>query len=191
MIHLVGPGGAGKTTAGRALAQRLGITFVDLDEQFAAQAGDISAYLTTHGYQAYAKQNVQTYLATLRSLRGETVIALSSGFMTYPDDAHPAYPGIYRDIAASPLTLVLLPSFDYETCVAETVRRQLQRPFSRSAKREEEVIRARFGVYRRLAARQFETAGAVDAVVDALVAYVLPNTRLQPTAAPAIMSRGG
>src|SRR4030095_7865714 len=112
MIQLVGPGGAGKTTVGRALAQRLGITFVDLDEQFAAQAGDISAYLTTHSYQAYAMQSVQTYLDTLRSLPSETVIALSSGFMTYPDDAHPAYREIHRDIAVSTLTLVLLPSFD-------------------------------------------------------------------------------
>ena len=33
MIHLVGPGAAGKTTVGFALATRLGIPFVDLDEQ--------------------------------------------------------------------------------------------------------------------------------------------------------------
>jgi len=176
MIQLVGPGGAGKTTVGRALAERVGIAFVDLDEQFAARAGDISAYLTVHGYQAYAAQNVQIYLDTLGALRDEAVIALSSGFMTYPDAAHPAYQELNRDIVASPLTLVLLPSFDLETCVAETVRRQLRRPFSRSAEREEQVIRARFGVYRGLAARQFETEGSVDAVVDGLVAHLLPNT---------------
>lgn len=53
MIQLVGPGGAGKTTIGVALAERLGVRFVDLDREFAARHGDISAYLDTHGYEAY------------------------------------------------------------------------------------------------------------------------------------------
>ena len=173
MIRLVGPGGAGKTTVGAALARRLGVAFVDLDQQFAVRAGDISAYLAVHGYNAYARQNVQVYLDTLPALDAETVFALSSGFMTYDDDAHADYRCVYREVGASPSTAVLLPSFDYETCVAETVRRQLTRSFGRSAEREEQVIRTRFGVYRALAARKFETARPVDAVVDDLIAHVL------------------
>jgi shikimate kinase len=191
MIQLVGPGGAGKTTVGPVLAKRLGITFVDLDEQFTARVGDISAYLQIHDYRAYAAQNIQVYLDTLQSLRDEAVIALSSGFMTYRDEAHPAYRGLHQEIVDSPLTVVLLPSFDYETCVAETVSRQLRRPFSRSAEREEQVIRARFLVYWSLPAKKFETKGSVDAVVDDLVTHVLPNIRLQPTADGAIMIRRG
>ncbi len=91
VIRLVGPGGAGKTTVGQALAARLGMAFVDLDEQFALRTGDISAFLLAHGHDAYAARNVQTYLETLTSLQAKTVMALSSGFMTYPDDSHPAY----------------------------------------------------------------------------------------------------
>ena len=191
MIRLVGPGGAGKTTAGLALATRLGVPFADLDNQFKTRVGDISAYRGVHGYQAYANQNIQVYLDTLGSFRKEAVLALSSGFMTYRDDAHPDYPGIYREILASPSTVVLFPSFDYETCVTETVRRQLRRPFSRPAEREEQVIRARFGVYWDLPTKKFETEDPVDTVVDGLVAHLLPNIRLQPTAAGAIMSRRG
>ena len=83
MIRLVGPGGAGKTTAGQALANRLGIPFVDLDEQFGIRIGDISAYLTAYGYEAYANRNVQLYLDIRDSFSEEAVLALSSGFMTY------------------------------------------------------------------------------------------------------------
>jgi shikimate kinase len=186
MIRLVGPGAAGKTTVGAALASRMGIPFLDLDRQFAVRAGDISAFLEAHGYETYARQNVHVYLDTLRALDGEAVFALSSGFMTYKDDAHPDYRRMHREIVTSPSTAVLLPSFDYETCVAETVRRQLRRPFSRSAEEEEQVIRARFGVYRSLPAKKFETARSVDAVVDDLIAHVLPHADL-----PARRSREG
>lgn len=177
MIRLVGPGAAGKTTVGAALASRLGIPFLDLDRQFAARSGDISAYLTAHGYGAYARRNIQVYLDTLHALDGDAVFALSSGFMTYADGAHSDYRRIHREILASPSTVVLLPSLDYEACVAETVRRQLERPFSRSAEQEEHVIRTRFGVYRSLPARKFETARSVDAIVEDLIVHLRPQVR--------------
>lgn len=118
----------------------------------------------------------------LELLKEQAVIALSSGFMTYRDDIHPAYPGLRRDIACSVLTVVLLPSFAYEICVVETVRRQLERPFCRSAEREEQVIRARFGTYHSLPAKKFETCWSVETVVDNLVKYLRPSIPLQPTA---------
>ncbi len=177
MIRLVGPGGAGKTTTGAVLARRLGVGFVDLDTQFTATQGDISEYLDVHGYAAYATQNVQTYSDVIGALAEPVVLALSSGFMTYANDVHPGYARFRREIAVSPTTLVLLPSLDYETCVVETVRRQLGRPFSRSPEREEQVVRARFSVYRDLAATKVETMRPVAEVVEAVVANLLPNTR--------------
>ncbi len=83
-------------------------------------------------------------------------------------------------IAASPTTLVLLPSLDYETCVAETVRRQLGRPFTRSAEREAQVVRARFEVHRDLPAKKVETRGPLSEVVEAAMANLLPNRALEP-----------
>lgn len=174
MIRLVGPGGAGKTTVGLALANRLGVPFIDLDQQFKAREGDISCYLQAHGYRSYANRNIQVYLDTLGSSNECEVFALSSGFLNYGDDAHPEYRSIYQEVVASPSAVMLFPSFDYETCVRETVRRQLRRPFSRSAEQEEEVIRTRFSIYWSLPAKKFETMKPMNAVVEDLVAYLLP-----------------
>jgi shikimate kinase len=160
---------------GRALAIRLDIPFVDLDEQFIVREGDISDYLEAHGYQAYANRNIQVYLDTLGSFRDEAVLALSSGFMTYGDDAHPDYRDACTDIVASPSTAVLLPSFEFEACVTETVRRQLERSFSRSAEREEQVIRTRFWIYWGLPAKKFETTKPIKAVVDDLMTQLTPR----------------
>lgn len=173
MIRLIGPGGAGKSSTGAPLAERLGVRFVDLDERFAATVGDISRYIESHGYDDYAARNVHLYADGIRGAASQAcVLALSSGFMSYRDDIHPACARLRRDIAASPTTFVLLPSLDLETCVAETVRRQRARPFRRSAEREEQVIRARFALHRDLPVTRIETMRPIADVVDAIVAHL-------------------
>ena len=169
MVQLVGPGGAGKTTIGAALAQRLGARFGDLDAEFTARHGDISAYLDAHRYEAYAAQNVGLYLDLVSPVRLD-IMALSSGFLTYPDSIHPDYRALRQRVASSPSTFVLLPSVNIEACVSEIVRRQLRRPFARSAEREEQVIRERFVAYFGLSARKVETMQPVEAVVAELIA---------------------
>lgn len=171
-ITLVGPGGAGKSTIGVLLAERLETSFVDLDQHFKARLGDISEYINRFGYAAYALQNVETYRSLMHEGAGRRVVALSSGFLTYPRDAHPHYSRLRRDIEESPTTFVLIPSLHRETCVAETVRRQLARPFARSAGKEEAVIRERFSIYVGLRARKVETMRPLTAIVDDLLAAV-------------------
>lgn len=168
MIRLVGPGGAGKTTTGALLAERLDVAFVDLDARFLATIADIGAYIEEHGYLAYAARNLELYSQLAASLTGEEVVALSSGFMTYPRNVHAMYPAIRERVAASTTTFVLLPALDFECCVAETVRRQMPRAFARSAAREEEVIRQRFWLYARLPAKKVETMRSPKDVVDEL-----------------------
>jgi shikimate kinase len=172
-IRLIGPGGAGKTTVGAVLAERLAFAFVDLDQQFQAGAGHISEYIARLGYAAYARENVETYRRVLDGgCGGKRVIALSSGFMTYSQDIHPDYVRFCRRIEESPTTFVLVPSLNPEICVAEIVRRQLARPFARGAAREEGVIRERFVTYVRLRARKIETMRPVSAIVDALLTAI-------------------
>lgn len=152
------------------LAARLEKAFFDLDHQFQARCGDIGEYIARLGYEAYARANIDTYASWWDNIPSLLVVALSSGFMTYPQDAHPRYANLRRDIEESPTTFVLIPSLDPRRCIAETVRRQLARPFARSATREEAVIRQRFPIYVGLRARKIETMRELPAIVDELVA---------------------
>jgi shikimate kinase len=171
-IRLIGPGGAGKSTIGALLAERRGVPFLDLDRQLVGRVGDISEYISRHGYDAYARENVETYCSLFAGEIGPGVVALSSGFMTYVPDIHPEYLRLRREIEQHLHTYVLLPSLDHEVCVAETVRRQITRPFARSSAKEEAVIRSRLEIYMAVPARKIETmcqaATAVDEIVAAL-----------------------
>ncbi len=151
-ITLIGPGAAGKSTVGALLAERLGIPFVDLDRCFETRAGDISRYINRFGYGAYA--------------------ALSSGFMTYPRNIHPRYAHLRRCIEKSPTTFVLIPSFMCDVCIAETVRRQLARPFAGSREKEEAVIRERFPIHVGLRARKIETMHPLTVIVEELLVAI-------------------
>lgn len=170
MIRLIGPGGAGKSTAGAVLAHRLAVPFHDLDRQFVEQAGDIDQFIASHGYNSYAHQNIEVYRSIIDG-GNDGVLALSSGFMTYPLTVHTAYEAIRRHVECSRTTLVLLPSLDLETCVAEIVRRQLTRPFGRRvALKEEAIIRERFATYIALPVRKIETMCSPSEVAAEIVA---------------------
>jgi shikimate kinase len=171
-IRLVGPGGAGKSTIGVLLAERLGVAFVDLDRQLAGRVGDISEYISRHGYDVYARENVEMYCSLFRGERRRRVVALSSGFMTYRRDTHPEYSRVCGELEQSPNTFVLLPSTDLDICAAETVRRQIARPIGRSSATEEAVIRVRFEIYMAMPARKIETMRPVAAAVDEIIAAV-------------------
>jgi shikimate kinase len=180
LIRLVGPGGAGKSTVGATLAERLGVTFVDLDQQFKAVVGGISEYIDTRGYEAYAERNADLYCELLRDDGRRRVLALSSGFMTYPLATHPRFGRCREDIVTSPTTFVLLPSLERETCVAEIVRRQMTRQFIRSAAKEEAVIRERFDIYVAIPVYKVETMRPVDEVCAELAGALAAQLALAP-----------
>lgn len=178
VVRLIGPGGGGKSSTGLILAERLGVSFVDLDQYFIKRAGDISAFIGKYGYGEYARENVEAYCSLLREQNGPGVVAFSSGFMTYERNVHSEYVYVRSEVQNCSTTFALLPSLDLEVCVAETVRRQIARPFGRSASREEAVIRERFEVYSGLGVRRVETMRPVGAVVDELMS-LLPGNRNQ------------
>lgn len=179
MIRLIGPGGAGKSTVGAVLARLLALPFLDLDRSFVEEHGDIDRFIASHGYRVYTRANVGVYRFIIRDQQ-DGVLALSSGFMTNSPEIHQHYAEIRREIERSTTTFVLLPSLDFETCVAEIVRRQLGRPFTRrGAAREEAVIRERFGTYLAVPAHKIETMRPAAEVAAEILAR-LPTHLVVP-----------
>ena len=177
-IRLVGPGGAGKSTIGALLAESLQVRFLDLDRILEGRVGDISEYIGRHGYHVYARENIEMYCSIIRGERRSAVVALSSGFMTYAREIHPEYSRVRRELEQYATTFVLLPSLDRDVCVAETVRRQVARPFGRSSVEEEAVIRARLDIYLTMPMRKIQTMRPVAAAVDEIVA-ALPRGKME------------
>ncbi|MDR6595459.1 shikimate kinase [Saccharothrix longispora] len=75
---VLGPPGAGKTTVGRLLAERLGVTFRDTDDDVVAAAGKpISDIFTTDGEPAFRALEERAVAAGLADHDG--VLALGGG----------------------------------------------------------------------------------------------------------------
>lgn len=55
-VVLVGPMGAGKTTVGRLVAERLSLAFIDADDLFVRAHGPIPAFFAEHGEPAFRRE---------------------------------------------------------------------------------------------------------------------------------------
>lgn len=64
-VVLVGPMGAGKTTVGRAVAERTGRAFVDSDVLFEAAHGPIPAFFASRGEPAFRAEEARIVLHVL------------------------------------------------------------------------------------------------------------------------------
>lgn len=143
-LLLIGPGGAGKTTLGGAVAPLLRVPSVDLDQEFSRRNGNIDAFIRIKGYQQYKLAN-SALAEELTLSTSSMLLVTSSGFLT-TDNPEAALATNRRVLAAS-YSICLLPSRIIEKAVAIIVTRQLQRPFSRGRAREEEVAQTRVPLY--------------------------------------------
>lgn len=86
-VYLIGYMGAGKTTAGRILADKLGWHFVDLDDAFREIHGMSTAdYIRTYGLEAFRKKE-KYVVEDLAELPYEHVIyATGGGYPCWEDN---------------------------------------------------------------------------------------------------------
>jgi shikimate kinase len=85
-IYLTGFMGCGKTTVGRRLAQRLGVGFIDLDEEIERRAGmTVRQIFEQQGEPVFRQMEAEALRGTLAS--PDVVVALGGGTMAFEANA--------------------------------------------------------------------------------------------------------
>jgi shikimate kinase len=83
-LILVGLPGAGKTTVGRAVAERLGRPFMDLDEEIERREARTVATLFAERGEGYFREREQALTRELRDAPRPLVLATGGGWVTNP-----------------------------------------------------------------------------------------------------------
>lgn len=85
-IYLTGFMGSGKSTAGRRLAERLGVPFVDLDEEIERRAGmRVREIFERSGEPAFRQMEAEALRETIS--RPDVVVATGGGTMMFEGNA--------------------------------------------------------------------------------------------------------
>jgi shikimate kinase len=177
-IVLVGMMGAGKSSIGRRLAQRIGIPFVDADTEIEKAAGmSISDIFAIHGEPDFRAGEARVIARLLEG--GPQVLATGGG----------AYmnPGTRAGIAAKGVSVWLKAELDV---LIKRIRRRHDRPLlttSDPAATLQELIEARYPVYAEaeltVQSRDVPHERIVDEIIEALAVHMSPVA--EPPAEPA------
>jgi len=134
-IYLVGFMGSGKSTVGRALADDLGWTFHDLDEEIERREGTtISEIFDTHGEATFRQAETAALRELVRSVEGGRPQVISLGGGAFLSDEN-------RELVSNNGVTVWL------DCSLHTVERRIasfaHRPLARDPARLKELFEAR------------------------------------------------
>ena len=149
-IILIGMPGCGKSTIGKALAEKLGRPFVDADAEIVKMIGDIPTYFATHGEDAFRKAET-TVLARLGKASG-LVLATGGGCITREEN----YPLLHQN------GRIIRIHRDIESLPTEG------RPVSQSTDLAE-LFQKRDPLYTRFADCRVENTGTVERIVEEIM----------------------
>jgi shikimate kinase len=166
-LFIIGPGGAGKSTCGKLLAETLKIPFIDLDSEFMTQIGSIGSYIKTKGYGVYCQENSNLFYKLLKEADKQTIFILSSGFLTYEIDNLKEKNLTSIDNLGQ--SILLMPSDDFETCAKVIVSRQLKRGFGLNKETETRHIKERFYIYRDLGDIQIFSTEPPELIIERII----------------------
>ena len=146
VLFLLGPGGAGKSTLGKALSAHLDWLLIDLDLVFCEQIEIIGPFIARHGYDRYREENLLLAERLVASALRPVVFVTSSGFLA-ADKRSSDYRNA-KALIATGYAVTVLPSLDEEQATATVVARQLKRGFGFTHGAEEQKFRTRFAIYK-------------------------------------------
>lgn len=148
-IFIIGPGGVGKTTCGKLLADRLGYRFVDLDIEYINKFGNIDDYIDENGYESYCLENSRLFYEILEKIQPDCVFVLSSGFFAY-DNEEGLIEKHTKTVREQGISILLLPSGSMEESTGIVVKRQLERGLGYKKESETKKIILRYPKYKEI-----------------------------------------
>lgn len=148
-IFIIGPGGVGKSTCGKILANLLGYNFIDLDHEFCERVENIGVYINKFGYEKYCFENSKLFYDIIGQHLENFVFPLSSGFLIHEnlDDLNTKHKQSLKDLGIS---ILLLPSESLDESTRIVVDRQLSRGFGLKEDREKTKFIQRYPIYKEL-----------------------------------------
>lgn len=163
-IFLIGPRACGKTSVGRALADRLGLPFIDTDHELVADVGmEIADYVEANGWDGFRDKEAET-LAKVADGQ-PCVIGCGGGIVLRPENRTVLATGVTFYLKADPEELARRLAADPN---------EAQRPSLTGKSIEDEVreiLEARAPLYEGCADTVLSeptVAATVDKAVDAI-----------------------
>lgn len=165
-VVLIGFMGAGKTTVGRALAERLGWKFLDLDELIEQREKRTVAEIFASSGEAAFRLSESAALAALlqdRAIGNDLVVALGGGAFVQPQN---------RDALSAAGAITVLLEAPVEELRRRCARERKVRPLAREQERFDQLFAARRADYA-LARHRVQTLGKPVSQVTAEIEQLL------------------